>query len=147
MPPKQRTSTPACHVAADEIINDPAALAQPPGEWFGQTDEGGVGLDGMGGGEPGFFLEAGGERCGTTVRMVRMFEPRAIFEQPDPAGGEKAHLGGELPGLLATVVKFTGELAVKKDHRFAIGETELGAAKAEDIDARLPGGRLGCHAE
>ncbi|MNP09124.1 hypothetical protein D3C76_1012160 [compost metagenome] len=73
------------------------------------------------------------------IGVVAMAQPGAIFQQAYPRCRQKAHLRRQLPGLLAAVVEVFGQLAVEEQDRLTHRHAVLGAAKAQHIDAGLPG--------
>src|SRR5436190_15933897 len=70
--------------------------------------------------------------------MFRVPEPRTVLQHSDPRGGEKSHLRGELARLFAAVIEFGREIAIEENHGVTNGHAVLRAAKAKNIDARLP---------
>ena len=89
----------------------------------------------------------GGQRrrqlAGAGIGMGGVAQQCAVPEQAQPRCGEKAHLRGQLAGLLAAVVKLEGQLPVEEHYCLADRQAALGPAEREHVDADPPGQFLG----
>ena len=121
-----------------EIMEMPAARVQPSGDDRGELGEDGIHLWVGRECDVESFTEGAGEFLRHRVGVSSMFEPGAIFEDADPLGTQKTHLGRELSGLFATVVEFVGEFGAEKDDGLTGVHAIFGAPETEHIDAGTP---------
>ena len=75
---------------------------------------------------------------GAGIAMRGIAQPGPGFEHADPGRRQKPHLGRQLSGLLAAIIKILREFAVEEQDRFAHGHAVLGATEAEHVDAGAP---------
>src|SRR5258708_16906878 len=84
-------------------------------------------------------LDTVGQIAGTVVRVSCVAQPCAAFEHARPRSCKKAHLGSELPSLLAAVVKVLSEFGIEEQNRFPDSHPILGPTEAKHVNAALPG--------
>src|SRR5690349_19732766 len=67
-----------------------------------------------------------------------MTKPGAVLQHAHPWRREESHLRGQLARLLATIIKFFGELRIEEHYGIAHRGAVFRPAKAEHINACLP---------
>ncbi|OIQ67047.1 hypothetical protein GALL_513800 [mine drainage metagenome] len=101
--------------------------------------EHGVGLGRMHHPYAGHLMDGSIKTLRHGVGMAGVTQPVVVFQHAQPGRGNEAHLRGELPGLLHAPGEIGRQLAVEKHHRFAHGQTVLGAAEAQHVHPGAPG--------
>ena len=123
----------------NEGVKMPASVPELVQNLPRSGQEHGVRLDRKQQADPGQVRHPTSETGCAGIGMVSVAQPGAAFQQADLRCGQEAHLGGELPRLLATISEMLGQGPGEEDHSFSNRHAVLSAAEAQDVDGRLPG--------
>lgn len=123
---------------ANELVELPAACAHCLGGLRGQLRKDRVRFCREHDAHAGDFLQPRLQQLRHCIRVTPVAQPDVVIQQSEPRRGNEAHFRSQLAGLLQTVGKIVGERAVEEHHRLTDGQTVLGPAEAQHVDARAP---------